>query len=54
MTIQTPTTEEETEFSLRAFKGIEAGLGQTDPTAEISRKLEAQHPGHLIREYSRE
>lgn len=48
MTIQTPTTEEETEFSLRAFKGIEAGLGQSDPTAEISRKLEAQYSGHLI------
>jgi len=48
MTTQTPTTEEETEFSLRAFKGIEAGLGHADPTAEISRKLEAQYPGHLI------
>lgn len=44
----TPTTEETVEFSLRAFKGIEAGLGQADPTAEIARKLEAQHPGHLI------
>lgn len=48
MTTQTPTTEEQTEFSLRAFKGIEAGLGQADPTAEISSKLEALHPGHLI------
>lgn len=45
---QTPTTEELSEFSLRAFKGIEAGLGQADPTAEIYRKLEAQHPGHLV------
>lgn len=45
---QTPTAEEQTEFSLRAFKGIEAGLGQADPTAEIYRKLEAQHPGHLV------
>lgn len=45
---QTPTAEEQTEFSVRAFKGAEAGLGQADPTAEISRKLEAQHPNCLI------
>jgi hypothetical protein len=45
---QVPTTQELTEFSLRAFKGIEAGLGQADPTAEIYRKLEAQHPGYLV------
>ena len=44
----TPTTEETAEFSLRAFKGIEAGLGQLDPGADIARKLEAQHPDHLI------
>lgn len=48
MTTQAPTPEEKSEFSLRAFRGIEAGLGQTDPTAEIARKLEAQHPGRLI------
>ncbi len=45
---QKPSSEELTEFSLRAFKGIEAGLGQADPSAEIYRKLEAQHPGHLV------
>ncbi|MER2537940.1 MAG: hypothetical protein ABTQ26_01735 [Azonexus sp.] len=45
---QTPTPDELTEFSLRAFKGIEAGLGQADPGAEIYRKLEAQYPGHLV------
>lgn len=44
----TPTTEELTQFSLRAFKGIEAGLGQADPVATIAQKLEALHPGHLI------
>lgn len=44
----TPTTEELQQFSLRALRGIEAGLGQADPTAEIARKLEAAHPGHLI------
>lgn len=48
MSEQIPTTEELTEFSLRAFKGIEAGLGQADPTAEIYRKLEDQYPGHLV------
>ncbi|THF61433.1 hypothetical protein E6C76_20340 [Pseudothauera nasutitermitis] len=47
-TEQTPTTDELAAFSLRAFKGIDAGLGQADPTAEIARKLEAQYPGHLI------
>lgn len=47
-TEQTPTTDELTEFSLRAFKGIEAGLGQAEPTADIARKLEDLHPGHLI------
>ena len=48
MSEQIPTTEELTEFSLRAFNGIEAGLGQADPTAEIYRKLEDQYPGHLV------
>lgn len=45
---QTPTADELAAFSLRAFKGVDAGLGQADPTAEIARKLEAQYPGHLI------
>lgn len=48
MITPTPTTEEQTTFSLRAFKGIEAGLGQADPTVKIARKLEEQHPNHLI------
>lgn len=43
-----PTSDEQQQFSIRAFRGIEAGLGQADPTAEIARKLEAQHPHHLI------
>lgn len=45
---QNPTSEELEQFSLRAFKGIEAGLGQADPVASVSNKLEQQHPGHLI------
>jgi hypothetical protein len=44
----TPTTEELHQFSIRAFRGIEAGLGQADPTAEIARKLEARYPNHLV------
>ena len=43
-----PTIEEQTQFSLRAFKGIEVVLGQADPVATIAQKLEVQHPGHLI------
>lgn len=43
-----PTQDELQQFSLRAFKGIEAGLGLADPTADISMKLEAAHPGHLV------
>lgn len=43
-----PTTDELQKFSLRAFRGIDAGIGQTDPTAEIARKLESANPGHLI------
>lgn len=43
-----PTREEETNFSIRAFKGIEVGLGQDDPLVEIARKLEERYPNHLI------
>lgn len=43
-----PTDDELTRFSLHAFKGIEAGLGQADPVATIAQKLEVLHPGHLI------
>lgn len=45
---EAPTREEQTEFSIRAFRGVEVGLGQADPTAAIASKLEAQHPGHLV------
>lgn len=43
-----PTTDELAKFSISAFKGIEAGLGQADPVATIAKKLEEQHAGHLI------
>lgn len=45
---QNPTSEELEQFSLRAFNGIEAGLGQADPVASVSSKLEQKYPGHLI------
>lgn len=48
MSTQTPTTGEQTELAIRAYKGIELGLGQADPGAAIAAKLEAAHPGHLI------
>lgn len=45
---QHPTGEELTTFSLRAFKGIEVGLGQADQVASIAQTLEAKYPGHMI------
>lgn len=45
---EAPTREEQTEFSIRAFRGVEVGLGQADPTAAIAAKLEAKYPGHLV------
>lgn len=45
---ETPTQDELQQFSLRAFKGVDAGLGLADPTAEIARKLESAYPGHLV------
>jgi len=43
-----PTTEELDLHNLRTFKGVEVGLGEADPVADIAKKLEAQHSGHLI------
>lgn len=43
-----PTTDELQQHALRAYRGIELGLGEADPLAGVSAKLEAQHPGHLI------
>lgn len=45
---QHPTDEERIQFSIKAFKGIEVGLGEADPTAAIAHKLEQKYPGHLI------
>lgn len=45
---QHPTCEEQSQFRISSFKGIEVGLGKADPMAIISKKLEAKYPGHLI------
>jgi hypothetical protein len=45
---QHPTSAELTTFSLKAFKGIEVGLGQADPVASIAKTLEEKYPGHMI------
>lgn len=44
----TPTNNELTEFSIKMLKGVEVGLGTADPLVDVSRKLEAQYPGHLV------
>ncbi|PRC92626.1 hypothetical protein [Solimicrobium silvestre] len=43
-----PTKDEQQQFRISSFKGIDVGLGQADPVASISAKLEAQYPNHLI------
>ncbi|MFZ6813587.1 hypothetical protein ACO0K3_03900 [Undibacterium sp. Rencai35W] len=43
-----PTQDEQQQFRISAFKGIDVGLGQADPVASISAKLEEQYPNHLI------
>lgn len=45
---QHPTAAELSTFSLRAFKGIEVGLGLADPIASIAKTLELKYPGHMI------
>ena len=45
---QIPTIDEITEQKIRAFRGVDLGLGQADPGAAIAAKLETQHPGHLV------
>lgn len=45
---QVPTDGERIEFSLTAYRGVEIGLGQADPMVDVSAKLEAKHPGHLV------
>ncbi len=43
-----PTGQEQEQFSITAYKGIEVGLGKADPLAVLSAKLELEYPGHLI------
>jgi hypothetical protein len=48
MTTQSPTTTEQDELEIRSYRGIDLGLGQADPVADVAAKLEAAHPGHLV------
>lgn len=45
---QQPTPEEAQQFSIRAYKGIDVGLGQADPGAAVAKTLEQQYPNHLV------
>lgn len=46
--IITPTATEAGDLAIRSYRGIELGLGQADPVAEVAAKLGAQYPDHLI------
>jgi hypothetical protein len=48
MTSQAPTTDEQTALDITTRRGIELGLGEADPNAEIAAKLDAAYPGHLV------
>lgn len=48
LSTQHPTNDELTTFSIKAFKGVEVGLGQADPVASIAKTLEQKYPGHMI------
>ncbi len=48
MKIDSPTSEEATEFGITSFKGIDVGLGKADKVADIAEKLAEQYPMHLI------
>jgi hypothetical protein len=47
-TAQIPTTEEMNMFSIKAFRGVEVGIGAADKVADIALKLEEQYPMHLV------
>lgn len=47
MISQHPTADEVAHFALRAYSGIQIGLGKADPGAAIAAKLAAKYPGHL-------
>lgn len=45
---QTQTDDEVRTFSIKAYRGIEVGIGQADPMADVNTTLEQQYPGHLV------
>jgi hypothetical protein len=48
MNTSIPTSEELQQHAIKAYRGVELGLGQEDPSAAVAAKLESQYPGHLI------
>lgn len=43
-----PTVDEQRDFAIRSFRGVDVGLGQADPGAAIAAKIAEQHPTHLV------
>lgn len=43
-----PTEEEAQTFSIKAYKGIDVGLGKADPLVEMAAKLAAKYPAFLV------
>lgn len=48
MKLQQPTGQEQSEYAISAYQGIDIALGQADPLAVYAAKLEQQHPEHMI------
>lgn len=43
-----PTSNEEIQFSIKAFRGISVGLGKDEPLVIMAQKLAQQYPHHLV------
>lgn len=43
-----PTADELAKFSIKTLRGVDVGLGESDPNAAIAQKLEQQYPNHLV------
>jgi hypothetical protein len=43
-----PTAAEAQQFSIKAYRGIEVGLGRDEPLASIAMALERQYPHHQV------
>jgi hypothetical protein len=45
---QHPTGAELAQFSIKAFPGIDLGMGKDEPIARVSQAIETKYPGHLV------